>query len=104
MTAIKINMNLLREENIKMSLCVEKAGKIIDDIATMRRKIPINIRQEQNIEFRINEIVNKMSSIENRLKEIRKFVDESADVYSNLETHLNGEIEKKLRQWSYVKI
>lgn len=98
MTAIKINMNLLREENIKMSLCVDKAGKIIDDIATMRRKIPINIRQEQNIEFRINEIVNKMSSIENRLKEIRKFVDESADVYSNLETHLNGEIEKKLRQ------
>ena len=61
MTAIKINMNLLREENIKMSLCVEKAGKIIGDIATMRRKIPINIRQEQNIEFRINEIVNKMS-------------------------------------------
>lgn len=98
MTAIKINMNLLREENIKMSLCVEKAGKIIDDIATMRRKIPINIRQEQNIEFRINEIVNKMSSVESRLKGIRKFVDESADVYSNLETHLNGEIEKKLRQ------
>lgn len=59
-------MNLLREENIKMSLCVEKAGKIIDDIATMRRKIPINIRQEQNIEFRINEIVNKMSSVESR--------------------------------------
>lgn len=98
MTAIKINMNLLREENIKMSLCVEKAGKIIDDIATMRRKIPINIRQEQNIEFRINEIVNKMSSVESRLKGIRKFVDELADAYSNLETHLNGEIEKKLRQ------
>ena len=98
MTAIKINMNLLREENIKMSLCVEKAGKIIDDIATMRRKIPINIRQEQNIEFRINEIVNKMSSVESRLKGIRNFVDESADAYSNLETHLNGEIEKKLRQ------
>lgn len=98
MTAIKINMNLLREENIKMSLCVEKAGKIIDDIATMRRKIPINIRQEQNIEFRINEIVNKMSSVESRLKGIRKFVDESEDAYSNLETHLNGEIEKKLRQ------
>ena len=98
MTAIKINMNLLREENIKMSLCVEKAGKIIDDIATMRRKIPINIRQEQNIEFRINEIVNKMSSVESRLKGIRKFVDESADAYSNLEIHLNGEIEKKLRQ------
>ena len=98
MTAIKINMNLLREENIKMSLCVEKAGKIIDDIATMRRKIPINIRQEQNIEFRINEIVNKMSSVESRLKGIRKFVDESADAYSSLETHLNGEIEKKLRQ------
>lgn len=96
MTAIRVNIKTVNYENANMKLRVGKTVNIVNGIVRERNSIPYKVREEKNLENRINILIRKINSIENRLRAVNAYVSKSMDKYNQLEESLKNEAEKSL--------
>lgn len=100
MSRLEVKISEVKSLSAKLGPDLTKVSSIADSINSVRGNLDSRITARRNIGSRLSSAYNEAKSIQAKLKELQKFIDDSMDRYEKAENKVNDEAEALMVLWS----
>lgn len=100
MSRLEIKISEVKRLSSKIGPDCNKISSIVDSINSVRGNLDSRITARRNIGSRLSSAYNEAKLIENKLRALQRFIDESMDRYEKAENKVNKEAEELIALWN----